>query len=387
MRNIRRLFWAAAGVLLLPAVAAAQQPIRWQPTLESAKRLAVQTNRLVLIHFWADWCQRCQEMDRDVFSQSSVAAAVESNYVPVKVNADYFPTTCKQYGVTALPTDIIITPEGHRIDNVRGRLPASEYVARLNRAAAAGRRTAAERYAQIAGGQPPAAEHSAGAVPAGVDPQWNTAGYRAPATPPPADPRYGESYGRQRQAAPAMGYSSDPRRPIVDARGEPSLPPPQAATAAWQAPPRDQVAASTDSGPALHAPTGQSPQTNPPLGLDGYCPVQLSDDMKANVYRWTMGDRRWGAIHRGRTYLFAGPEQQQRFLADPDRYAPVLSGNDVVMAVEQGQAVSGRREHGVLFRDNVYLFAGEASLETFSKNPEHYARQILQAMQAETYRR
>jgi YHS domain-containing protein len=104
--------------------------------------------------------------------------------------------------------------------------------------------------------------------------------------------------------------------------------------------------------------------------------------MTANRRRWTLGDRRWGATHRGRTYLFSGPDQQRRFLADPDRYAPVLSGNDAVLAVEEGRAVPGRRQHGVFFNDRVYLFSNEESLDKFTQNPHHYASEVLQAVQA-----
>lgn len=119
--------------------------------------------------------------------------------------------------------------------------------------------------------------------------------------------------------------------------------------------------------------------------MDGYCPVQLMDDMKTGRQQWTKGDRRWGAIHRGRTYLFVGQDQQQRFLGSPDQYAPVLSANDVVMAVDQGQSIPGRREHGVTFGNRVYLFANEASLDRFSRNPHPYANQALQAMRTGTF--
>ena len=129
--------------------------------------------------------------------------------------------------------------------------------------------------------------------------------------------------------------------------------------------------------PPRQSPVVQSPAVNPPLGLDGYCPVELSENAT-----WKKGNRLWGARHRGRTYLFVGAEQQRRFLAQPDLYAPVLSGNDVVMAVEQSRHVSGHRRHGVFFGGKVYLFSDEASLEKFSKNPHHYAKQILQAMRA-----
>jgi len=116
------------------------------------------------------------------------------------------------------------------------------------------------------------------------------------------------------------------------------------------------------------------PTGNPRLGLDGCCPVTLVEQQK-----WIAGDRRWGANHRGRTYLFVGPEEQQRFLADPDRYAPVLSGYDVV-AAEAGRLVPGLREHGVFFDGHVYLFADEDSLLQFSARPEHFADRAWQAM-------
>jgi len=109
------------------------------------------------------------------------------------------------------------------------------------------------------------------------------------------------------------------------------------------------------------------------FALDGFCPVQLLEKD-----RWQPGQRAWGAIHRGRTYLFAGPDEQRRFLADPDRYAPVSSGNDVVLLLDQGRMVSGDRNHGLRFDGHVYLFADEATLARFQNNPQFYADRVLQ---------
>lgn len=112
------------------------------------------------------------------------------------------------------------------------------------------------------------------------------------------------------------------------------------------------------------------------IGLDGYCPVTLFETRK-----WRRADARWGVVHRDRTYLFAGPEQQQKFLEDPDRYAPMLSGFDPVRYLEQGQLVEGRRQHGLWYRNQMFLFADEASLEQFWKNAEGFAPRVEQAMQ------
>jgi protein disulfide-isomerase len=123
------------------------------------------------------------------------------------------------------------------------------------------------------------------------------------------------------------------------------------------------------------------PPGTPPLGLEGFCPVQLTHAMKQAEpnRRWTRGDVRWGAIHRGRLYLFAGSNEQAAFLADPDRFAPVCSGDDPVLALDQGRQVPGKREFGVLYNGRFYLFAGESTLNQFAKNPERYTAEAIQA--------
>lgn len=111
-----------------------------------------------------------------------------------------------------------------------------------------------------------------------------------------------------------------------------------------------------------------------PLGLEGYCPVTLAE---RGV--WTEGRAQWGVRHRGRTYLFAGPEQQQAFLATPDRYAPALSGDDPVIAVDQGKSMPGRRAYGVTYQSRMYLFASPESRTAFSGNPERYTASVVLA--------
>ena len=112
----------------------------------------------------------------------------------------------------------------------------------------------------------------------------------------------------------------------------------------------------------------------PPLGLEGYSPVTLLEQGK-----WQLGDRRFGAIHRGRTYLFISPEEQQRFMAEPDRYSPTASGDDVVMAVDYGQEVPGTRSFGLVYQNRMYLFSSEATQKAFLQNRDRYAGQVMQA--------
>ncbi len=132
--------------------------------------------------------------------------------------------------------------------------------------------------------------------------------------------------------------------------------------------------------PAQSAP--ELPPGAPPLGLDGYCPVRLGE-----TQRWVRGDLRWGVIHRGRTYLFAGPEEQRKFLADPDAFAPVMSGNDIVIRVERNEQVAGHREHGVFCDGKIYLFVSEESLQKFNHAPARYIAEVQQVLRPSSVQR
>jgi thiol-disulfide isomerase/thioredoxin/YHS domain-containing protein len=503
-----------------PSPASPQQSI-WQPTLDAARQLAARTDRLVLVYFYADWCQACRVMEEELAAAPNAMGELQQHYVAVKVNADFFPATAKQYGVTGLPTTVVITPQGQAIDGIRGRLELRQYVARLSQVAGEFRRAAAAHAARGwpaaasagsvgdgAGANRPLTEEARrqyvdppGAVtapvsaaasapfgqqqaqrpaPAGmpsVDPfsrprseapsQRDTPPYSQhdwagqpppshlaasgqPVVPPSAPqgagwPTRQPATGQMPAAGTASGYRSDagdsarptyqPRAdsPSFSAASNPGLPatgsaaspssttvpgsvyarwtnnwpapnesrslPPQSphntagsippgATPATGAPPGGLVGPAAgqsqpagDPQPAASAgnPQISIPPGNPPLGLDGYCPVCLVEKQK-----WILGNRLWGVIHRGRTYLFDSPEDRAKFFADPDRYAPVMSGQDVVYALESGRLVPGYRRHGVYFGNRVYLFADESSLQKFSQNPHHYAAQALAATRSAT---
>ncbi len=92
------------GLLTPICLAAAQTSMPWQTNLESAKQLAAQTNRLILIHFWSPSCVPCKQVEKNVFSVPQVQQSIQARFVPVKINAEDWPTTTKQYGISA-PAD------------------------------------------------------------------------------------------------------------------------------------------------------------------------------------------------------------------------------------------------------------------------------------------
>ncbi len=401
------------AVCLATGVSHGASAVSWQPTLERAQVVAAHSNRLVLVHFWGNGCPPCAWMDREVFTRRDVASAIDHGFVAVKINKDQFPRVASQLGVAAVPTDVFMTPQGQVLGSYVGKAPAAEFVNRLSQIAqrvspspgpqypvqARGQVAPPNAYAQGYGQQNPAQQPQPTAgYPGGsganqsLSPhtqQTMPSGYALPAQ---VTPRYSDQYGTGPNAAtglpttpPAIQPGMNGAQGVVPGAGSqpmatssysPNSPMAPANTMLQQS---GQLPQSPSARQAATAPA----ETNPPFALDGCCPVSLEKAMRLDPQpKWVPGDPRWGLRHEGRTYLFAGPEEQQVFFSDPNFYAPVLSGSDVVLQVEQGQQVPGAREFGARWRDRVYLFSSRENYDKFRENPTFYENELFGAQAA-----
>ncbi|HEX4415103.1 MAG TPA: thioredoxin family protein [Lacipirellulaceae bacterium] len=434
--------------LLLAAPAWAQDAVHWHNDLESAKTVARESKRLVLIHFWTPSCVPCKALEQNVFSQPGVATALENQFVPVKLNADENPATAQSFGITRVPTDVIITPDGQVVGKLVSPSTPAAYIAETtglaNKYAAntgslyAGAISTAPAQSQLtqmnsAYARLQIAPNNPTVAPSIVPPGSSSPNFAtvqgatspvAPVTNPampsalavrpvaqaiPTQPATMPSYGSpaappsapQTINNPAAQFSQAPvaQSPITPI-GVPTLPPAQvanpylAASAPAQSfiptsPPAAAVPGSLPSygaqppAPAAAVAAGASavpdprllPAGAPALAFDGYCAVSMR-----NKWQWVPGNPQYGIVHLGRTYWFAGPEEQKQFWADPARYAPALSGNDPVLAIDHQQQVPGKREHSLDYDGLFYMFASEATLQQFTANPARYEAGARQAM-------
>jgi protein disulfide-isomerase len=452
------LFVVLVALLALPAsslqaMSDQQEAMHWHSDLESAKVVAKETNRLVLVHFWTPSCGPCMALNQNVFNQPGVAKALETHFVPVKLNADENSATAQWFGINRVPTDVIVTPDGQMVGKLISPPTPAAYVAELTAAAGKYATKSGQTFAKAAAAAPAPAQLNAayanlqlppGAQLAIAPPQHvqPVPAASAPATsapkttqqnngPPANQDRYASATpaaaaGRPQPLAPqivtnpAAGAASQPGTPspalaVTAPQGAPNsiANPYTAATTSAPPDPQQPLAplispaqtvpigyeASTlrpatpgaaapspplpasASAPADRAPSSGAPDPRllpsgaPPLGFEGYCPVSMR-----NSWKWVAGDPRWGVVHRGQTYWFAGPEEQKQFWTDPDRYTPALSGMDPVLAIDHQQQVPGKREHSLDYDGLFYMFASEATLQQFTANPQRYAAGVRQAM-------
>ncbi len=106
----------------------------------------------------------------------------------------------------------------------------------------------------------------------------------------------------------------------------------------------------------------------PPVALGGYCPVELVSNG-----RWVPGDLRWTVVHKGCIYRLSGARQREQFLAHPDAFAPVNSGSDPVLRVDQNRTVAGQPAYCATYDGRLYMFSSADTQARFNSNPQRYA--------------
>jgi thioredoxin-related protein len=113
------------------------QPLRWY-SFEEGTALARQSNKKLLIDVYTDWCSWCKKMDKEVYTNREVKNAVQSYFVPVKVNAESSREftydgprlsemgVARAMGVDGYPTTVFLTSNAEPIAKVAGYLDSQE---------------------------------------------------------------------------------------------------------------------------------------------------------------------------------------------------------------------------------------------------------------------
>lgn len=396
---------ACLSALLILASSAAAQEINWASDLAAAKTEATKSGKPILLHFGASWCRPCQEVETFVFRNPAVIRKLNDSVVPVRVDIDQNPQLAAEFGVKTLPTDVVITTSEKVIQKRNSPSEASGYTQMLD---------------DVVRGK----ESLQKVGEAVLNEKQQIYDRLTKVNNRPADQMDFTSFEQQRPLAPAASaptFGSQPSAAVVpqavvtapmmaEARVNQTLTPasktapvtaekisnpfavpnsqiPGSASAAATSAPTTEDASgsaisstgmSTASGFGVMLTSGSEPSPEP--ALEGDCPVTLLKETK-----WVKGSEQYGAMHRGRLYLFASDTAQAEFLRDPDSYSPLLAGYDPVIFHEQGRLQDGKKAHGVfmtrLGKQQVVLFDSEETRAKFRASPAVYLESIRGAVE------
>ncbi|MGM0605506.1 MAG: DUF255 domain-containing protein [Halobacteriota archaeon] len=86
--------------------------VQWRPWGADAFAEAAETNTPVLLALTATWSTECHEMDARTFGEPRIAAHVNDDFVPIRVDVDRHPRVRERYNVGGFPTVAFCTPAG-----------------------------------------------------------------------------------------------------------------------------------------------------------------------------------------------------------------------------------------------------------------------------------
>lgn len=364
---------AAAGSVR-PASGAGE----WHQDLPSALAAARKADRPVLMHFSAEWCGPCREME-PVLHSATVADLLRNDAVGVHLDFDQHKAIAQQYGVRGIPADVLLTPDGRVLGQMSGMKQSADYARRVKAVAAQyvslKTRPQPELGPRIAFDRPDPTRIGL------QDPSWKSR-LAAPADgdepdlgPAVPDAAFGGAFGDSEPPGSSLTKTSPPDP--YGGRPDPFRPGSPADPSATD--PTDKPAPSTTEDRESRRPVAGTPRvvrkpTRKLLGLRGYCPVTLHLDKK-----WVRGKRDFQWEHQGITYFLADDAAFDKFYTNAERYAPKLLGCDPVLYRDEGRAVPGSTTHAAIWKDDLFLFVSDENRQTFHADPSRYAngRQVL----------
>ena len=116
---------AEGGVAFEPA------GTKWADVVAKAER----ESKPIFADFYTDWCGWCKKLDKDTFSQTSVADVMKA-LVAVHANAEDggdYQALAKKYGAHGFPTMVVMTAKGEEIDRIVGYLPPEGFAKEITR--------------------------------------------------------------------------------------------------------------------------------------------------------------------------------------------------------------------------------------------------------------
>lgn len=93
---------------------------KWYYDLDEAMKDAARSGRKIFCDFMASWCGPCKMLDRDVLQTEEFKQEYSKNFVFLKIDVDLQPAVSQKYGITAMPTQMILDKDGNVLGKTIG---------------------------------------------------------------------------------------------------------------------------------------------------------------------------------------------------------------------------------------------------------------------------
>ena len=98
-------------------------------TTENFEEKVINSDKPVLVDFWAEWCGPCKLLSPTI---DSIANTFDGKVVVGKVNVDNNPTLAAEYNVRGIP-NLLIFKSGRVKEQLVGNVPENKITEELNK--------------------------------------------------------------------------------------------------------------------------------------------------------------------------------------------------------------------------------------------------------------
>ena len=101
--------------------------------MEEARAKAADGDMMLFVDVYTTWCSPCKLMDREVYTDRTVAEVMNANFVNVRIDgeADFGRKYAAEQSLTGYPTMFVFGPSGDPVGRLIGFRPAGEMVTAL----------------------------------------------------------------------------------------------------------------------------------------------------------------------------------------------------------------------------------------------------------------
>lgn len=118
------------ALVLVPHASAAGT---WHKSVEAAQKVAKEKKQLILVDMFAEWCGWCHRFEKEVFP-AKVFQDATADMVLLRLNTEDTKEgtqMARKFGVTSLPTFLLLTPDLASAGQIRGYAPPDAFVQKL----------------------------------------------------------------------------------------------------------------------------------------------------------------------------------------------------------------------------------------------------------------
>jgi len=107
------------------------EAVNWRGDWQAALEEAGKGKRPLVLEIYLEGCPHCQRLARETHTDAAVVAALQTRFIPVRLEGRQHLDLVKQLQVPGAPTTIIFSPEGEELKRFAGFLPPEEYLKML----------------------------------------------------------------------------------------------------------------------------------------------------------------------------------------------------------------------------------------------------------------